>query len=48
MKFWKLLRLLGLIIFLASVLAGMFGIEPGASGRARSDADVRLAPNLVR
>jgi len=48
MKFWKLLRWLGIAIFLVIVLAGILGIERGQSSRSGSDPDIRLAPNFVR
>lgn len=48
MKFWKLLRWIGVAIFLAIALAGMLGIERGQPSRFGSDAGIRLAPNLVR
>lgn len=48
MKFWKLLRWIGVAIFLAIALAGMLGIERGQPSRAGSDPEIRLAPNLVR
>lgn len=48
MKFWRLLRWLGIAVFLAIVLLGLFATDRGHPSRTGSDADIRLAPNFVR
>jgi hypothetical protein len=48
MNFWQMLRWIGIVLFLAIALAGVFGVERGQPSRTGSDADIRIAPILVR
>jgi hypothetical protein len=47
MKFWTLLRWLGLAAFAAIVLAGWFSADRNPNSRG-DGLEVRPAPNLVR
>lgn len=48
MKFWNLLRWLGMAVFIAICLLGWFGAERNPGHRNSPDMEVRSAPNLVR